>query len=386
MKHPIHRIAIIYRQPASDLYLDYVDETSYETGCGGIESFMINTAREFALSPSYHVYVYCHCKELHDVESEDIKGMLTYIPDTNFETDAGKIKFEHIIINRDACNIMPVIYKTDCCRSVFLQAHDVVMKNTGGMNVNDLLKNDDGRIRKVVCVSEGHRQTVAWLNRIPYEFTDYIPQGLNPEDFKDISVNHSIDHSILWDSAFNRQPEILINLIAPIVRREIPDFKIEMCSYLEEETISKFRNIDYVHVLPRLTHTELIKKLASHAVWYHPGTFLENFCISMVEAAACGDEIVMDLKNYSTGTVMRPFLGNITLHGKWINDSNCNSKEQKVNSDFIMESASRIIDAICHYHEKGRIELRKEIRNYVLGRYTWQRTVEKYKQLFNSKK
>ena len=383
IKHPIHRIAIIYRQPASDLYLDYVDETSYETGCGGIESFMINTAREFALSPSYHVYVYCHCRELHDVESEDIKGMLTYIPDTNFEADAEKIKFEHIIINRDACNIMPVIYRTDCCRSIFLQAHDVVMKNTGGPSVNELLKNDDGRIRKVVCISEGHRHTVEQLNNIPYESTDFIPQGLNPEDFKDIQVNHEIDHTILWDSAFNRQLEILVYLIAPKVIEKIPDFRIEMCSYLGKETINKFESKSYVSVLPRITHHQLISKLASHAVWYHPGTFPENFCISMVEAGACGDEIVMDLKNNSPGTVLRPFRKKLTLQSTWVNSR---QSWPEHNDCFIEESVKRIIDAIEHYHDPERIRLRKEIRKYVLGRYTWQRTVEKYKQLFSSRK
>ena len=383
MKHQEHRIAIIYRQPASDRYLDYVDETIYETGCGGIESFMINTAREFALSSSYHVYVYCHCKELHNVEDDAIKGVLTYIPDSDFESDAGKIKFEHIIINRDACNIMPVIYKTDCCRSIFLQAHDVLMKNTGGPSVNELLKNDDGRIRKVVCVSEGHRHTVVQLNNIPYEFTDFIPQGLNADDFKDIPVDHATDHSILWDSAFNRQPEILINMVAPIVISKIPDFKIEMCSYLGQETINKFEGISYVNVLPRITHHQLISRLASHAVWYHPGTFPENFCISMVEAGACGDEIVMDLKNNSPGTVLRPFMKKLTLQSTWVNSR---QPWLEHNDYFIEESAGRIIDAIEHYHDPERIRLRKEIRNYVLGRYTWQRTVEKYKQLFNSKK
>jgi glycosyltransferase involved in cell wall biosynthesis len=94
----------------------------------------------------------------------------------------------------------------------------------------------------------------------------------------------------------------------------------------------------------------------------------ETFCITMLENIMCENDIVAPL-TYGMTSVIEPFVGDVTM--KYRFDSTEDEFWMAVD-----EAVNKINESFCDY-EKGE-ELRKELKNYVLQNYTWDRIADKW--------
>ena len=357
-----------------DEYLDYIDENSLITGCGGIENWLLCLSRELATRKGNEITVFCHCHRRH-VSRDNVE----FIPVNDMEREMQGRKFDNIIITRDMWDIVPILKRTDNSGNVFCQAHDIVMKHyKDEINFNFSLDMQYMNIRKYVVLSDFHKAMLQQYQGIPEDMIVKIGNGIDPNDFPPVDTDHEIDHGILWNSAYNRIPNILVESIMPEVRKEIPDFYVEMSSYLDNDIKTErkeFEKNENVRILGRLKRNDLLQKLKTHACWFNPGLFPENFCLSMIEAALSSNDVIMDLRNFGPADIMKPFVKETTLHTDFRNSSRF--------KESVMESAGRIVDSILNYHNPAHIERRNEIRKYILKKYTWKEIADEWIELFS---
>lgn len=368
----MNKVAFIYKVPENDNYLGYLDETSYFSGCEGIENWLLSLSREFAGRDDFEVTVFCKCRERH-ISKDNVE----FIPVGDFKDELTARTFDNIIITRDLYDIIEILKNDDFSGNVFCQAHDIIMKHFGGeLSFRCSKDMQYENIRKYIVLSDFHRRMLVSRQNIPEDKIVKIGNGINPDEFEGFERDHVIDHGILWTSAFNRSPEILTDYVLPEVRKEIPDFYVEMSAYLGSGSIKNFEGKPGINILGKIDRKTLIDKMGNHACWFNPGTFPENFCIFMVEAAMCSCDIIMDLRNFGPADIMHPFVDTISLKKSEY------SKSFDMFNDSIHEISGRIINSIEDYHAEDSIALRNNIRKYILKNFTWSKIADDWIKLF----
>lgn len=363
-------------------------ESSFETGCGGSDAWVIQIAKEFVLK-GYHVIVFCNC----DAWALSF-NMVEYVPISLFGHRCTYQHFDYFIMTR-AFNedIYNMVVDTGC-ENIYVQSHDMFIWNQD-MYVEKFIY-QEGKypyLKKFIALTPYHQWELMTYNQIPEDKIAIIGNGLDSHTFSKVDEEpmEEKDNSILFTSVYTRGGDILVEHILPLVKKEIPDFKVKLCGYADVFPEHIKSNPD-VEILGMLTKEEYYREFRKHRVWFLPCVVPEDFGLCICEAAMCECEVISPFK-HGAADVCYPFVNLAMKHSfDIVEDGSYHRSRYTLNmSDdaFQMacqEAADMIIESIKNYYNDGhRYRLRKSFKSFILGTHTWNNVVQKWKSIFNEK-
>ena len=345
------------------LYTDLLDESNLKDeskgGLGGSETWLIQLSATFAKNPNYHVIVFCHCETWHFSEDN-----VEFVPLYLLESRCKYQHFDCMIIGRlfanYQININNIIKETQCCNNVYALAQDLYFWKREEQ-INYIKDNDEiNYIKKFFALTEFHKNFLIEYSNFPEDKIIIAPDGIDLNLFNDIDIfNTERDHSLLWSSIYHRNFNVLGDKLYPLIKKEIPDFKIYTCQYWENLP-EKYQDNKDIISLGSLSKKELYKERVKHPVFFYSNHVAETFCITILEAAICGNDIVVP-NLYGPGDILSPYSDFLLP-----NDPNYFNSEENCQI-----AANMVIDSILNYNEPHKIKLRNSIRNYVIKNYNW---------------
>lgn len=342
---------------------------SLDNGLGGSETWLIKMSKELTKA-GYHIIIFQSSREIL------LKDNIEIVPLSIMANRLSYQKINHLIFYR-ICDfeILSLIKEYDCCDNIYMIAHDQCMwkyNNTDkgiqfypqnnncvvswydDINTSNYYKN---HIKCLFLMSDWHYS----INRhlYPREFIEIIGNGIDiPNDESEIEK----DNSILWSSCYERGIDILVDKIAPLVRKEIPDFQIYTCSY-NNNLPEQYKN--QVIDLGSLNKTDLYNEIKKHKVWFLPLSYWETFCITALENIVNDVEIVI------------PYDYGLTTTLKYFKD-NCIYKGDYNNNEYCQYVADEIIQRIKNYNNEDRKLIRSFMKNIIKDNYSWKTISQKF--------
>lgn len=357
------------------------DEHSLETGCGGSEAWVIYLSREFAKDPQYHVIVFNNLVDWHFDEYG-----VEWVPTRLFERRAQYQHFDNIIISRAYEDLILKIEASQCCKNVYLQAHDwmigFIYPNNTWLQWEKTHELHSPVLKRIVCLSEHHIGMLGESCNVPSSVISIIPNGIDPTSFENIDIDHPIDKTILWSSRPERGCDILCNHILPLLRKTDPEWSIDIASY--DPIPDEYRNREGIQVLGKLGRAELYKEMSKHACWFYPSIYPETFNISSIEAVMCGNLPVLPMEHGMATTfkyfkslgMNQKFSDSYTLDGGLLNYT------YNELGPVVQEAVERIMYCTKHYHDPAYVQLRSAMRDYLIDNYSWLAVKKKWEKLF----
>lgn len=370
-------------------YNSKFNETSFEIGCGGSETWAIQIAKEF-VKRNYHVIIFCDCNEWYFYDSG-----VEYVDISYF---LGRIQYQHFdefIFTRSLDNSYDEFINHNDCENIYLQSHDQFIWKDGIYNEcfnyeDKETKNRFNKVKKFIALTDYHKWELMHYNNIPEDKIAIIGNGLDSEIFDNIDklAKPQIDHSILWTSSFGRGGDILVNNIMPLVHKCIPDFTVNICGY-GDGVPDDIKNNPNVNFLGTLTKEEYYKEFRKHACWFLPCVVVEDFGICAGEAAMCECDIISPFKHGMKDVCWA--IESLKMKNEFkIVESNdyhygtytLTMSEEDFNNTCI-EAASKIITSIMNYYNPERKKIRQICKDFIMKEHTWKKVVDKWENLFN---
>ena len=223
------------------------DENSYATGgIGGSEIWAIKVADEFA-KRGYSVYLFGNPNEVH-TSSTGVR----YFKSSDYKYISENFEFDYFIFSR----IFPDNIDKVLSKNIFIMAHNY---NIGYMPSEYVPGYD--RVKKILCLSK-------------------------------------------------YQKEWIVTYVFPLIKKEIPDFELLLCSYDETFEEPVFHQ-DGIRIIgdrdKQITREDLIKAQCESKIWVYANTSFwgldnnyhinETFCITALEAACSKSAIIVGEKS-----------------------------------------------------------------------------------------
>ena len=244
------------------------------------------------------------------------------------------------------------------------------------------------KVSAIVCVSNWEKEQYVKFNRAPAEKIVVIPNGV-AEEFKPngkkskTAIFFSAPHKgvtalpKVWKQVIKNHPDAKLKVFSSydlygqdhVERNKIPEYI---------EAIEELKNLSGVEYSKCIDREELLPHVQDAAFFMHPNLWEETFCVSMVEAMACGCyPIVSDIGalrevSFNRGKYV-PMLGENTPEG-W-------KPSPKFINEFAQE-VSRCFDFFDNQPETfyaATNDLSKITRDV----YSWKRISEYWKQLID---
>jgi glycosyltransferase involved in cell wall biosynthesis len=243
-------------------------------------------------------------------------------------------------------------------KKTYLWIHDIVYKNN--LNMYNLRG-----ITGILWLSDFHRMDAE--SKCPYlrifESNEYKIYG-NGVLESQFSLSNTITKkpfSCIYASNYVRGLEILLD-IWPDVKKEIPEASLNIyygwntwCNVSNDWLTSMKNKIKELELLDvkehgSIDHINLAKKFTESEFWLYPCTYPETFCITALKAQLAG--AIPIYHNYAA-------LNDTVAYG--------------YNVDNIKDYKDTVIHAMKESKEKNNemIEMRKNMRDWVLKKYTW---------------
>lgn len=262
------------------------DEHNLETGgIGGCEIWAIEISRRFEKN-GFHTMIFCDCEKWH----YDKHGV-EYVPLDKFDFVCNNAVFNIFITSRRT-DILNTNIKSE---KTYLMCHDPFVL---WCDSYDNLKMN--LIDKIAYQSD-------FQKRLLKEKYDGLTDGNFFKTFQaiDMDLYSNIDMSLkknkmLWSSHKIRGAKILIEKILPLIRKEIPDFEIDICGYVNDMDDQYFK-AEGVNVLGNVSKSELVRIQKECKIWIYPnwGRFDdgrindETFCITAIENGMANNALVL---------------------------------------------------------------------------------------------
>ena len=366
-------------------YNAYFNEESFETGCGGAETWVIQISKEFSRK-GYHVIVFSQYDDWFFFNSG-----VEYVPIYLFESRIQYQHFDYFIFVRSLDESYDMLVQYNDCRNIYVQSHDQFIWKDGLYNekFNYNINNRFDKVKKYIALTEFHKEELMKFNNIPEDKIEIIGNGLDSEIFNEVDKlqKPKIDHSILWTSAFGRGGDILIECIMPLVRKIIPDFEVHICGY-GDGVPDDIKNNPNVRFLGTLSKEDYYKEFRKHACWFLPCVVVEDFGICAGEAAMCECDIISPFK-HGMKDVCWPF---ISL--KMNNEFNIIETDDYHYSTYQLdmyeedfnrtceEAAYKIVNSIMNYYNSGNIKIRRIFKDFIMKEHTWDKVTNKWINIF----
>ena len=345
------------------------DEIVRNGGAGGSETWAVEIASEFQRR-GFHVIVFGKPPCWHFAADG-----VEYVPVENFEWRCEYQHFDYFIFSR---TVLPLTTKLNCS-NVYLMAHEYMI--WGAQDFSDL-KMD--RVCKISTLSDYH--TKEFLSAFNGLTKDRVFRSFNGINFELYEKNKgkTKENSMVWSSCRERGLDFLLERVLPLIRREVPDFKVKLCGYYDN--FSEFEGREGVEILGKLGKEKLAEEQSKSKIWVFPNTGIvstqpstiylhETFCITAVENATAGNAIVCfptggltsTLEGYS-GFIGKNFVEDFYLNtGDYFDIINPNNFDAAAKI-MAMQSIKILKD------DTLRFQLSDEV-NYICKKYTWKNAV-----------
>ncbi|MCM1217950.1 MAG: glycosyltransferase family 4 protein [Lachnospiraceae bacterium] len=375
----IKKVGIYYRAK--------FEEESFETGCGGSDAWVIQVAKEF-VKQGYYVVVFCDTPNWKLTHS-----MVEYCHLDNLPLRCKLLQhFDYFIMTR--CfyeNIYNMVVELGC-ENIYLQSHDMFIWNKE-LYYNKFIyqPNKYPYLKKFIALTDFHKWELQEYNQIPENMIEVIGNGLDSDILSKVE-NEPLpekDNSILFSSVYTRGGDILVNYILPLVKKEIPDFKVRLCGYADvyPEDLKHNPNVE---ILGMLTKEDYYREFRKHKVWFLPCVVPEDFGLCVGDAVISGCEIVSTFK-HGMKDVCKPFVHlsmknefKVKETGKYHCSSYTLDMNEKDFNETCQEAANMIIDSIRNYDDEEKKKQRESFKKYMVETHTWEHVVNKWVDLFES--
>jgi len=170
-------------------------------------------------------------------------------------------------------------------------------------------------VDNLICVSKWQTENYSRFSGITTDIMHVIPNGYDPENFKNYKHYRKIKNRFIYSSDPQRGLQPLCEIF-PKIREQIPDATLDI--YFNEikqprilELIDKY---DFIKFHGKIPNKQLAVELMRSDVWFYPNFHShETFCLSALEALAAG--MVVMTRNFS-GIVDKVGEGGILIDGK----------------------------------------------------------------------
>lgn len=346
------------------IIIDYIsfNEDSINQGIGGSETWAIEISKLFSKN-GYHVKLFT----LNDCWHFS-KSNVEYIQISNLDYILSYSHIDYFFISRyihlNTFNILSKYLN----KNLYWVAHDtgIVLDNnyiTGELiENNDILKNN---LQKIICMSDFGAKILNRLYKIPEKYFEIIGNGLSITKFNNLSGIER-DNNLFWSSRYERGLQLLVEKILPILKEQIPDIKVYVAQYENQLPEDLLNNPDIIF-LGKLGKDELYQEFSKHKVWFYPNFYPETFCITLLEAIMCNNEIVMPY-NFGPITTCKYFK-NLLLPFQTIDT------EEKYHI-----VANEILNKMKNYSNINRIQIRNITKNIISDMYSWENIYKQFKE------
>lgn len=338
---------------------------------GGSETWMLQISNEF-VKQGHHIDLFMNT----NVSSRNVNDNLVYLSEDQFGSYTKDKQYDFVILNRffekNGINYIQYIKSLGITKHIYIQIHDLsFVKDDSlfdiGEDMNKYGLNDD--FVTLVTLNDFHRTNL--LKQYPSLSNDIlmIPNGLDLSLFDDNCEKR--DNRIIWSSCAERGLDILINDIYPLVKKEIPDFGIDIAGYQDPGGLYAKEGYD-IRYLGKLSKKQLYKQQSKHKVWFYPGTFAETFCITLLENIMNGVQVVSPL-TYGTYATLGVYADEIAMKNSFSSDT-YNAACQ--------EAAEKIVKILKT--DGKQPDIYKLIKNKITNEYNWTYSVNKYIEHFET--
>ena len=366
------------------LYDVKFNETSFETGCGGSETWVIQISKEF-IRHGYHVMIFSQYGNWYIYDSG-----VEYVPMRLYKS---RIQYQHFyafIFVRSLDNYYDTFIKYNDCENIYLQSHDMFIWEGAlyKQKFNYKIHTKYNKVKKFIALTDFHKWELMTYNNIPENKIEVIGNGLDSNIFSKVDKEEiEKDHSILWTSAFGRGGDILVNDIMPLVIKEIPDFKVHICGYGDgvPQEIKLNPNVKFLGTLPK---EEYYREFKKHCCWFLPCVVVEDFGICAGEAAMCDCDIISPFKHGMKDVCWAFKSLKMKSEFKVIESSDYHYSKYKLNMskeeyyNVCQEAAKKIIDSINNYDNSYRKQIRQICKDFIIKEHTWNNVVNKWENMF----
>ena len=347
------------------------DEKSGINGTvGGSEVWVIEIAEAFQ-KKGYHVIVFGDPETYHFSFPRGVE----YVPFKMLEFRTAYQHFDYFIINRKYANLIDNIE----CPKFYIMAHDCALLNVPPKTKLNLPLN-----YKIAYQSEFQKDMLKKVYQIPDDKFFYVRNGINQSHYlNDEKIEKK--NKMVWSSQKTRGSKLIIEKILPLIRKEIPDFEIDVCGYLNNLSDDYFK-AEGVNLIGRVSKEELAKRQRESKIWIYPnhgkfedGRFNdETFCLTAVENGLSRNAIICADKGCFSTTLKgyKGFIGTELFDDKYI------LPEDKMDKfcDKITKQAIKILK-----DDKYRTKLADNAFD-IVKKYTFEKAVEDWEREFNKGK
>lgn len=346
------------------------DENNYNIGkIGDSEVWAIKISEEFARH-GYDVYLFGNPTKEHSVDYNG--NNVKYLSIDSFKKTCSEVSFDYIILSRTTEPLMDVTN----CSNIYLMCHDNLI--VGGMNNEKLFK-----IKKIFCKSKFHREIIKKKYNLPENKMaitfDGIEQGLYDE-----LGNVNKENRMVFSSGINNGARFFVENIFPKIRKEVPDFEVDICSYENNGYVLKAFSQEGIVLLGDISREELIYRQCKSKIWVYPDHGYNS-------------EYNKSEEMFSITTIENTFAKNACILGKWgcfssilngydwfIGDELYDNDEEPMNYDNLDEFYEKLAnEAIkCLKDEEYRLS-RVNSALKCVEKYTWNNAVETFEDVFN---
>jgi hypothetical protein len=255
---------------------------------GGSETWLCEIAKSF-VSLGYTVYMFVNAsdhiwyKDVHIINKDKMKDVCK------------KTKFEHFIWSRGIKNF------------------DYVDSEKTGVILHDLTLTDFGENKNLVYLdnifvlsefSKGlflRTYDKRLKNRVKITFN-----GVHKEHYENKNIQK--EKSMVWSSCWHRGLIFFATKVLPRILKEVPDFKLKVCSYCRNHKFDKYIKNPAIIDMGRLGKIELANEQLKASIWCYPNLgytdfgdgihteFMETFCITAVENGLADNTIIVSDK------------------------------------------------------------------------------------------
>lgn len=380
------------------VYDEKFEEEMINGACGGSETWAIQLSKAFT-KLGYHVIVF---RKGSWIFSE---SNVEYISLEFFDHKINTIKFEAIIFSRNIDKERyNKILNSGSTKNIYIQAHETYIWENGIYEDKFEYYDENGverypEIKKYIALSTFHKNALHNISNIPLDRIEIIGNGCNIDIFENFDkehgdVNNKIEHAILWSSCIPRGADILVDDILPLIKEEIPDFKVRICGYQNGDNVipKRFLNRDDVELIGfNLTKEQYYSELRKTGVWFYPCVVAETFNIACLDAVINNCHIVSPML-HGVGHILSPFkvyamdytfgTGETKDNDySWIFKQYIVDKESEEYKKACQQAALMIISNIINYYNPINFQIRKAMKSYVLETHTWELVALKWKNL-----
>lgn len=252
--------------------------------CSGSEIMTINLAKQFQ-KVGYRVFVFGKFKS-EFFDSQGVFDEVQYI-DSNYYWDFLKeYVVNYLIVSRVNKNL---VYLNNV-KKVYLWLHDLTHSSENNINSIQFHKE---KFKKIICLSDWHANYYSKVSKVPIE-NIYVSRNAILS-YKYQRQYKKIPYRFIYSSSADRGLEHLLNMI-PQIKEKYPKTTLEIFTSIKntvkcntEKMIEKINELsEYVTLHDRVSQEEIIYQYSISDVWLYPTDFKETYCITALEAQACG--------------------------------------------------------------------------------------------------